>query len=415
MGFFLTFAKDGTCGFGIPGQELSTKWELKGQVPEGNEIFFRGLKDNHLVAIRKIKILDDDHIEVVQSAYCGNCRMKRTGAASLARADDGAKPGDGKSADGKTADSSKPQPRKGPSPGAPLELPAHTGKVLGVKQNLEGLLITGGADGAIKIWDRESWTVKKERRVNKGSGLTAFDVFANGDTVVFGTGREGGAGGGTIYKWRWSQNDKPDVLSVAKKAPRAVAASHDGMFAAWDDDDWIVVHDLRANKEKIHLTGLFPDLQSLSMQPDATQIVTVAPKGVQLWYTHPNAKPPTVAHNIPSATCAVFVGQGLLVGTSDSKAVVWDLGKKQAIKEMPLPGPARRAALSIDGRRAAIAAGKAVVMFDTGGPAAQLGTVPMPASHSPTWLSLDRFGHRLATAGDEADGKVWVWDITTVK
>lgn len=62
MGFFLTFAKDGTCGFGIPGQELSTKWELKGQVPEGNEIFFRGLKDNHLVAIRKIKILDDDHI-----------------------------------------------------------------------------------------------------------------------------------------------------------------------------------------------------------------------------------------------------------------------------------------------------------------------------------------------------------------
>ena len=44
-----------------------------------------------------------------------------------------------------------------------------------------GDLVSGSADGAIKIWDVENGTIKKEIQVN--SQINAFEVLENGDFV----------------------------------------------------------------------------------------------------------------------------------------------------------------------------------------------------------------------------------------
>jgi WD40 repeat protein len=405
MPFFLNFAKDHTATYGEVGQDRSVKWEIKGQVAEGTEIWLRNQQSNLLAYILKIKLIDDDHIEVTQSAYVGNCRMKREGAGSLAPSGER----------GPEVDVAKSSPRKGPKPGEPLELAAHKGRIVGIKQTLDGALVTGDADGVLKVWDPGSWNVKRQQSIAKGHVLTSFDIVANGETAIIGTVLDGTGGSGTIYHWRWTKDEKPAYLSAVKKAPRAIAVGNDGRFAVWEDDDWLVTWDLNANKEANQLTGVFPDLFSLHMLQDASCVVTVAPKGVQVWANYPKPKPPFTTQTIPNATCSLIINQTLLVGTSDGKAIVWDIVKKQAIQEFPLPGPAHHAALSLNGRRAVIRATSAVAVFDTSGAIALLGTQPMQSGQKAVLVALDREGNRLATAGDDAGGKVSVWDISQVK
>jgi hypothetical protein len=41
MGFFLAFARDGTGSYGLPGQERTQPWEIKGETLQGTEIWFK--------------------------------------------------------------------------------------------------------------------------------------------------------------------------------------------------------------------------------------------------------------------------------------------------------------------------------------------------------------------------------------
>jgi hypothetical protein len=93
---------------------------------------------------------------------------------------------------------------------------------------------------------------------------------------------------------------------------------------------------------------------------------------------------------------------------------VWDLTKMQKIKEMPLPGPARQAVRSADGKRIAVAALKGVVVYDLSGEIKPLGTMKMPADHSAERVALDGPGHVLVTAGT-LDDNCLVWDISQLK
>jgi hypothetical protein len=405
--FFLHFNKDGTASYGTPGQEYVRHWEVKGDTPQGTEIWFHEPTIREMYII-KVKFLDDDHIEVRQSAYVSDCRMKRAGAPDTAPP-----PGDTRPAGG-----AGPVARKGPKPGEPLDLPAHTGRVVGTAQTITGELLTGGTDGTLKVWDPATWTVKKQQAVAKGDNLTALDAVPNNQVAVFATdgAGAGAASGGTIWRWRWSGPGRPEVLAAGRKAAHALAVSSDGRLAAWDDEDWVVIWDLatKSFSEKTHFTGLLPGVQTLRFSQDGVQLVTVGPNGVQVWYPAAGAKPVTL--KIPNATCAVLTRPNtLLVGTSDGKAVVWDVARNHAEKEIALPGPARDVALCQNNGRVAVATGQAVTVFWNETPVRLYGSVTMPAGHTAGRISLDAGGQRLATAGDQADGKVWVWDILELK
>jgi hypothetical protein len=417
MDFFLAFNKDGTVSYGTPGQEYNRSWEVKGETPQGTEIWFRDPKVSEMYIV-KVKFLDDDHLEVRQSAYVSDCRMKRAGTPDTPRP-----PGDTRPAGG-----AGPVARKGPRPGEPIDLQAHNGRVTSLSQTMTGELVTGGTDGVIKVWDPATWTVKKQYVVTKKEDLKPSDILTglaavpNREIAIFTASSGEGVGNGRIRQWRWSQPGPAEGFSLARRAPHAVTVSADGNLAAWDDEDWVVVWDLttigtgKTFSDKVHFTGLLPGVRALSFDHDATQVVTVGSEGVQVWSLAPNAKPASVTLKIPNAVCAVLTRPNtLLVGTSDGKAVVWDVTRNQAGKEFPLPGPARAAVLCQNNRRVAISTPQAVSVFWNEAAVELYGSVSMPPGHVTTRIALDTGGHRLATAGEDTDGKVWVWDILELK
>jgi hypothetical protein len=76
QGYFLVFDKNGAGFYGVKGQELAHKWELKGDKPEGKEVWLKNAQGQPVII--KAKPVDGDHIDVTLSAYgLTRCRMKR--------------------------------------------------------------------------------------------------------------------------------------------------------------------------------------------------------------------------------------------------------------------------------------------------------------------------------------------------
>ncbi len=199
-----------------------------------------------------------------------------------------------------------------------------------------------------------------------------------------------------------------------------MAITPDGKFAAWDEwvgaNNRLVIWDLEKNTQRTVLDGLYrSQLRALPMNADATELVTVTEDMSEWWRLKP--KQPGVRFKVPDAMCGAFINPTtLLLGTMETKkAIVWDLTKMKAIKEMPLPGVARQAVRSADGKRIALAASKGVVIYDITGDIKPLGTVTMPKEYFADRIALDGPGHRMVTSGNEQHGDCLVWDIRQLK
>lgn len=341
--------------------------------------------------------------------------------AEVAKGPDLAQPVDTKTKDNKVGDGQSTEDSKSPAkklqPGVPLKLEAQAySRILGVCANAKGVVVTGGSDGDVRVWDPVSWTVKK--KASPGY-VTTLDVSANGTTAVFFTSKvvDGIAKDLKIWRWDWDKDAEPTVIATPKKSPERIAVTPDGKVAVWDewsDNNRLVVWDLEKNTERTRLDGLYRSyLEALPINADATEFVSVTSDVSEWWRLKP--KQPGTRFKIHEAKAAAFINPTtLLVGTFEKQAIVWDLTKMQKVKEMPLPGPARQAVRSADGKRLAVAALKGVVVYGISGEIKPLGTVTMPAEHSAERVALDGPGNVLITAGT-LDDNCLVWDISQLK
>jgi WD40 repeat protein len=196
---------------------------------------------------------------------------------------------------------------------APTVLSGHTGPVSSVAFNADGrLLVSGGADQIVKVWDLQSRQEEHSFRGHKNwissvafSGNGAYVVSASVDKTVKLwelVGREGTPGYGHTR----------EIL--------AVAVSPDGqLMASGSADRAIRLWEMATGKELFTLTGHMDQVTALAFTPDSKTLVSASDdRQLKIWNTETGKEIRTIRDKSPTNSVPV-----LTVSPDGKQILVW--------------------------------------------------------------------------------------------
>ncbi|MFZ5894387.1 MAG: TIR domain-containing protein [Myxococcota bacterium] len=294
----------------------------------------------------------------------------------------------------------------------PLLLETGTGRVIAKLADDAGLanrftpdgarLITGSANGNVKLWDARSGALLRSFTGHK-SAILAVACNAPCDRLVTADSQ------GTARVWDLNR-DEQLVIQAHASAIRNVGFSPDGrQFVTASDDGTAKLWDAQTGGPALILAGHAGWLRSAMFSPDGAKIVTAAhDRTVRIWSTTDAAKPTVLSGHLDDVKNATFSGDGqrIISASEDGTARVWDVLTGVSLMTLDAHvGALSFASLSADGQRALTAGSDGTLrLWRTAvSPARALET---PAS----WIHTAMFsydGRRLLTSGDVAE----LWDV----
>jgi WD40 repeat protein len=278
------------------------------------------------------------------------------------------------------------------------------------------LLISGGMDGSIRLWDfthgpRERVVIRKHPGTVSCLALTADDtVLAAGS----------GSSDGLIWVGELSGPDPLD-LAVLKghTAPvTAVAFSPpDGLLASASQDLTVRLWELGTRPRAVAvLKGHTGSIRSLAFSPDGQRLASAGADGtVRLWdpirTTRTNELAVMPHEGGALSVCFSPDGELLVAGGSDGVARIWDMTAQRSVHQdselTDHEGPIRQILVSEDSDRlvAVGEAGFATVWFQASDTIQKWQLPPMTSPH----FALTADGRYLANGG--LDGAISVFRI----
>ena len=236
------------------------------------------------------------------------------------------------------------------------------------------VLIGGGADGALRLWDVEQQQLVLSTASGHSQAIIDAEMSANGKLLAT-------LGGDQLIRlWSLSSRHPLDIeRRVAGQKAKGVAFSDDGeRLAAGDDSGAVQVWQLRAQAEPVVLQGhehqvwavafsgdgallasgdraghvrLWDpsngelrwaidahdgSVWSLAFTSDGQRLMTASDGGVRLWDSASGSLQSTLRHEGGRVTRAVFSPDGtqLAVVASDGKVRLWDLDAAAIVQEI---------------------------------------------------------------------------------
>lgn len=202
-------------------------------------------------------------------------------------------------------------------------------------------------------------------------------------------------------------------------AARPIAASPDGKLLTlvnYSQDDCAVV--------PLAMRGGMPDpgarklqipncpLWSAALSPDGKLLATGA-NDVRLWNTQTGESQVLKDHGRKTESVALSPNGSLLAAADDPFAVhLWDVRKGVLLYEMPVPNLPSAVAFSPDSKTLATGNYGELMLWNVGGRAPRA-TFKYEPSSKVTSIAFSPDGRLVACGGEDADGRVKVWDVRT--
>jgi sterol desaturase/sphingolipid hydroxylase (fatty acid hydroxylase superfamily) len=286
-----------------------------------------------------------------------------------------------------------------------LPLSGHKGAVLCVAVSADGRhVLSGGADGAVKIWSADSGS---EERTLTGYRGAIHCVAVSGDgrhVVSAGADR-------TVRVWDAATGREERALTGHQAPVLTVAVSGDGRrIASGSADMTAKVWDATTGKELCTLKGHPGAVLGVALSGDGRYAVTAAGRSARVWDARTGREVATLAGHADLVYGVALSPDGRWAVTAgmDEKVKVWSTAGREKLSLMGHKGPAYRVAISPDGRYVASCGNdRTVRLWD-----AERGreVLVLKGHLSPvTGVALSPDGRRIVAGG--LDGVVTVWDV----
>lgn len=201
----------------------------------------------------------------------------------------------------------------------------------------EGILVSGGSDGTVKVWGRSGDEVKDTLgRRDPGEripAITALAVNPNGILVVTGDAD------GVVKVWDLPASNLITRIDRVGTEVTAIAASPDDRVLAWASEAGVWISETEVSEGR-PLAGTEAGARSLTFTPDGVALAVGGSDGVVRLFTFPGAEPAGefTGHTEPVQALAVPPAGDLLVSAgADGTIRLWTLpdGEEQTTLEIP--------------------------------------------------------------------------------
>jgi len=308
---------------------------------------------------------------------------------------------------------------------------AHKSATLSAALLLDGRVVSGGADGTVRLWKVGS---ENPERIMVGASGPIVKVLSAGNYVwsitaggqvnawdlTTGTSvrkAELGAGALLLVEDKTITARRVDGTGVALDAlaARDVPAPQVGYhILAWGPAGWVAhagskLVTIAGNGQVNPVADLGRVPTAASWSPDGKRIVAQMGPSVQI-LTLGQAQPLRIVGHAGPVVGAVFVEDGARLATfgEDGSIRLWDAEKRRDVEVVPAVGATTAAAVSADGGR--------VVMADVSGAAALVDVRSRSvlrrwsAGFPVTAAALSADGSLVALASNDGRSRVWVAD-----
>jgi WD40 repeat protein len=296
--------------------------------------------------------------------------------------------------------------------GARTILIGHTGAVLTIDDSSDGLVVSGGQDGTVRLWDAARGREIGGPMTGRGGAVRAVAFSPDGQTIA------GGGDGRTLRFWS-TESQKPLSRPIElATGPVGIAFSPDGaLLAVASQAGHVYVIDPRApSRPHVLLTGNDSDLTAVAFSPDGRNLVAASQGGrIFVWPAskvdaNPAPRPTSYPVVHDKAVLAIAFdprGHLLAMGGGDNTVRIWDTRTSAEVWEQRAPAVVTDVAFSPDGSELATTEGDGPLkIWD-----AQTGRLQTTYSghfgHA-SGVVFSPDGRTLTTSG--FDGTLRVWD-----
>lgn len=199
----------------------------------------------------------------------------------------------------------------------------HGARVVAASRD-DGLILSGGADGRLYLWDAVSGEGRSAAFVDaRVPAVLAAALSADGTIAI------SGSRDGVIRVWDVRQQSLGGTLVGHRDRITSLAMSADGSRAASASDDGTVrVWDVASRQLTSTLEGHTDSATAVAMSADGNRILSgSADRTVKLWDTHSGACVRTFTGHAGSVTSVALAGAAprAISGSADKSALLWDL------------------------------------------------------------------------------------------
>jgi WD40 repeat protein len=264
------------------------------------------------------------------------------------------------------------------------------------------MMVTGGGDGTIRLWDVATLQVSVLLRGHEFA-VMALAFAPDGRSLV------SGAQDGTLKLWDVAARPDPDALTGHKASLSSVAISPDGKTLAVADtrDRTIKLWDMASRRQVSVLKGHTGPVWWVSFAPDSRTLASTSDdKTVRLWDVASREKVCEFPQE-SSVSVADFSPDGKLLavaGYGSGTVRIWDLPSRREVAQI---SPGYRVRFSPDGRLLAAGAGGTVRLWDV----ATWQHVATMRSRTDETLCLAFAPDSRTLAVGEAEGTLRLWDV----
>jgi WD40 repeat protein len=292
------------------------------------------------------------------------------------------------------------------SPALSVELGRHYGSVQAVAVLADRLIVTGGYDRRVLVWDLAHPGAALAELGRHDDWVQAVAVTA--DWRVLSGGQDG-----RVLVWDLAHPGAAPVELGRPNGPvRAVAVLADGRVVIGGDRGRVLVWDpAHPGAGPVELGRHDYGIQTVAVLADG-RLVTGGEDGrVLVWdLTHPGADPAELGRHDDFVEAVAVLADGRLVtGGADGRVLVWDPAHPGALPAQLGAGWVRAVAVLADGRVVTGGADGRVLVWDPAHPGAD----PAELGRHDDWVRavVVLADGRVVTGGrDGQDGRVLVWD-----